>query len=328
MGRIVNLILSHKVEPTQYLVDLFNDRFVSLIHFDSRVDLDRASFRLPSNAHLTDHRYRVFWGGFNMIHATRDLIATARRLVPDAERYVLISGDSLPVVGLNRLAERMLDPKEEHIDLTPVANDPRLQNVTHEEAQKLHSWLQPWNFQNYVFWDHMLSGPRTEAEVIAELGIGTEAARRLRAQSHFMTQDILRKLPPRQQIFRRYYFGAQWWAITRACMDRIFDRMFDPAVEKFFEFMPVPDETFFHCLIGEQISALEGDGHKFLSTMMYTDHTDPVRASFGDDALSEDKIVNAHQRFGKLFARKFSPARTPALSAALNEGAYLSQLPQ
>ena len=326
MAKIALLVLSHKPESTQYLLDLLDNRFAVFIHMDARVSLAERPLRLPANAKLTATRLPVFWGGFNMVLATRILIAEAKADNPQFERYVLISGDALPTAALDKIEAALLDPMTEYIDLAEVENDPSLRHLSHAETRKKYRWVQPWHFQNYTFWDHVLAGPRTEKEVAEIYNLGPDSLQKIRHDVHFLTEDILRRIPPRPSIFEKFYYGSQWWALSGHLMNLIYDEMFDPNVENFFALMAIPDEHFFHCLVGRSLPALAKQGTRVLGTIMFTDHADPVRASFGDDALLGEKFLNNHKMNGKLFARKFDPKRAPEIAKMISEKQYFSRI--
>lgn len=326
MAKIAVLVLSHKPESTQYLVDLFDDRFAIYIHMDARVDLARRPLRLPANARLSDKRLPIFWGGFNMVLATRMLIAAARADNPGFERYVLISGDTLPTASLDQIEASLLDPAAEYIDLAEVENDPSLRHMSHAETRKKHRWIQPWHFQNYTFWDHVLAGPRTEQEAAEIYNLGPSSVRKVRHDVHFLTEEILRRIPPRPKLFEKFFYGSQWWALTGHMINSIYDEMFDSDVEDFFALMMIPDEHFFQCLIGRHLPSLALAGRHIRGTIMFTDHSDPVRASFGDDALSAEKFMNNYKARGKLFARKFDPKKAPQVAKQIADGQYFSCL--
>jgi hypothetical protein len=261
------------------------------------------------------------------VRASRELIRTAREAAPNLRRYVLISGDALPVVPLDQLVATLLDESVEYIGLAPVANDPSLRNATHEEALKRHHWLQPWRFHNFVLWDQIVTCPRTTEAMALEYGMDLEQGRRLRSDIHFqVTQPLLRNLPPRPHLFRNFYFGSQWWALSRMAIDLIYEDMFADESDAFFQFMEVPDEHFFQCLVGRHKGFLERSGRRTEWSFMYVDHDDPVRHQFGDDALASDHFFSCHARHRALFARKFDPARAIEVREALVAGRYFDLL--
>jgi hypothetical protein len=220
----------------------------------------------------------------------------------------------------------LVDSAVEYIDLVPVENDPTLRHVSHGEVLKKYKWLQPWRFQNYTFWDHVLLCPRTEETAAHEYDLGPRTVRRLRADVFYISQAILNTLPPRKTLFKNFYFGSQWWGVSGVAMDLIYEEIFDPDVEEFFRYMEVPDEHFFHCLLGKKLAVLDGMGRRWEGTVMFTDHADPVRARFGDDALADSAFPTAYKRTGKMFARKFDPRRASETARSIAEGNYFEKL--
>jgi hypothetical protein len=325
--KIAILILCHRVASAQLLARLFDDRFITIVHVDAKVDLEETPLSLPDNARFTEQRFPIFWGGFNMVRAAREMIRTARDAVPDLQRYVLISGDALPVVPLDDLVAKLLDESVEYIGLAPIANDPTLRNATHEEALQRYNCLQPWRFQNFALWDQIVTCPRTTEAMAKEYGMDLEQARQLRSGIHFqVTQPLLRPLPPRPHLFRNFYYGSQWWALGSSVMELIYEDMFAKETEEFFQFMEIPDEHFFQCLVGRYKSFLERSGRRTEWSFMYVDHDDPVRHQGGDDALESDRFFSCHARYRALFARKFDPARANEVREALVAGRYFDLL--
>jgi hypothetical protein len=325
--QIAVLVVCHRTAATALLLKLLDSRFAVFVHVDARTDLATTPLPLPSNAKLTEVRFPVFWGGFNMVRACREMVRVARQELPQAKRYVLISGDALPVMPIDRLVDALLDYNNEFMSLVPVQDDPTLRNVSQDEAMKRYNWLQPWRFQNFSLWDNILTCPRTEVAAADYFGIDQAAAQRLRSEIHYeVTQPLLRRMPPRPKLFQQFFFGASWWALTKLAIDLIFDDMFDPKVEEFFQFMETPDEFFFHCLIGRHKSFLDDLGRTWNWDLMFVDHDDPVRHQFGDDALESSVFFECHAKTGSLFARKFNPARARAVSAAIENGTYLNLL--
>ena len=276
--------------------------FAVFVHLDARCDAGALS--LPDRARLIAPRREVFWGGWSMMEATVALIEAAG---PGYDRYVLLSGDSLPVRPPETLRARLRDPAQEFIELLPVADDPSLAGADPAEAERRHGWVQPWRFQNQVEWDHLLLNPRTRAEAARHYGIAQDRADFLRGEVAALVAPLL---PPRRRLFASYWYGMQWWALTGATMRALAPLLRDAAVRDFFRHMQVPDEHMIQTLLGDRPELLAG---RAVGAPVWTDL---AARRAGEDRLDDAGFARAAGQGAQiLFARKFDPAFAPGMAA-------------
>ena len=305
------LILTHQPARLPFLLDLLDDRFAIYVHVDAKADLALAPARLPPHVQVITPRIPVFWGGWSMMRATLALMEAAR----DHPRQVLISGDSLPVQSLDHLAETLSQPDTEYIDLIEVPDDPSLAGTDPRRAIERHGWVQPWRRHNYVFWDHPLLNPMQAEHAASRYGVPRAQLDWIRGEAQHAVAEILSQIPPRAALFPKFFYGAQWWALTGATIAGLLATLRDPAIEAYFRYMQVPDEHMLQTILGNQ-PALLGGRHRH-GNPMFTDHT---RRTHGDDTLDSAGFRAASAT--ALFARKFDPATAPDVAQAIQSGHY------
>jgi len=318
------LVLAHKPAPLAHLLPLLSPPLDVFVHMDAKSPFDPAGFALPPNARWVEPRRAVFWGGFSMVQATRDLLAAALSAGPDYARFVLISGDALPLHPSPQLAARLLAGEAEWINLHQVEDDPQTRGEPQTATKARLGWEHPGRFHNFSAWDHVLTNPFTAAETMAAYGVPADAAGRLRGEAMQLAGSILAHLPPRPRLFETFYFGSQWWALSRAMIRDLHDDIFSTAMEDYFRFMEVPDEHFFHCLVGRRMQAPDGAAFTRTHGPMWVDpQVPPTREA----RLTAAALRQAAQHTGCLFARKYDPAAAPDIAAAIGAGRYFEDVP-
>ncbi len=322
--QVVILVLASRIEALRGLLLLLDARFRVIIHLDAKTDA--SGLALPAHASLTDVRFEVYWAGFSMFLAIREMIDTAYRVAPGFRRAVMLSGESLPLCPSDALEAVLLDERREHIDLYEIPNDPGLRGLTMAEVQRqANGNIMAWRFQNASYLDDALVSPRSHHEVMQKYGVSGHTADYLRGNAMKIADGILARLPPRPALYDRFYYGASWWALTRAAIDLVIDEMHAQAHVEYFRFLQAPDEHCIQTLLGNKQRALSSLGRQVVGTPVFVDHGDPQRGSFGRDALTAEKFRQAAGT-GHLFARKFDPELTPDIAIAIVEGRYFSDI--
>jgi hypothetical protein len=323
MSKIALLVMCHRLEAVRDLVSLLDDRFSVFIHLDAKSAISDTS--LPTSAAHETHlisQFPVFWGGWNMVAATRALLKAARAR-GQFDRYVLVSGDSLPVASVGEIAEALLATSDEYLDLFELPKAPELAGVPASETRKLGAGFEhAWRFYNFVARDPIILGG-TPAPVGQDYGSGSDHL--VFGSEEEATQKILQSLPPRSPLFDKIYGGSQWWALTGDLIAAISDELFSDEIEKYFQFFEVPDEHVFQCLVGRNLAWIEQNGHALRRSMMLTDHTS---RSQGQHFLTAEGFRDARRLHGDhlLFGRKYEPWKTPDIAEAIRDGAYESPI--
>lgn len=118
-----------------------------VVHVDARVD--DAPFRAAApDAHFVVDRARVRWAGFSTVQAMLNLLRASRALVPDADHYWLVSGDSYPLRSVAGLRAHLAEHGDaEFFSLVPMPSaqmEKPLSRISHpyvEHDPRAHPWL-------------------------------------------------------------------------------------------------------------------------------------------------------------------------------------------
>ena len=190
---------------------------VDLRAADTRTEL--AALVSPGSRVLSaEESHRVEWGGFAMIGATLALMRAAVREAPDARAMVLLSGTHLPIREAAAIGVQLLDGRE-HIDLAFAAAEP----ADHMSLRR--------------FWYLSLPGREERRPFLRWVNSNTWRLGRRDLASG------LRGMTP--------MVGSQWWCLSAACVRHILAFLEANAwYERFFRYASIPDETFFHTLVG------------------------------------------------------------------------------
>lgn len=259
----------------------------SLVHLDSHAHGARAELagRLPRGARLlpaTLSRH-VDWGGFSMVAATLALMREAVQ-DPAARHLLLLSGTHLPLRGPEEIATFLFDGRQ-HLDLRFACMEP-------PEREGLER-----------FWYRGLPG-REEASPLVR-GLNRQAWRLgQRSLPHG-----LRGMTP--------MVGSQWWHMTSDCARHLLRFLAaNPWYGAFFHSARIPDESFFHTLVGASPFAAQlGEPFSFQRMQGYS------------PALLGAADLPAALASGRPFGRKFDLRHDPAPVQALL-GPHLAAPPE
>lgn len=215
------LVLAHD-NPAQLLLLL---RWLSRhgarcwLHVDARaepVQAEVARAALPGVS-LIAPRQRIEWGGHAMVRATLALLRAALA-EPDSRQLLLLSGAHLPLAPAQEVAARLSDGRN-HLDLRFACMQP-------PDRESLHR-----------FWFRGVPGRQETRPLVRWLN---RHAWRLGAR------DLARGLHGLTPLV-----GSQWWHLTAEAGRDMLDFLdANPWYERFFRHARIPDESFFHTLLG------------------------------------------------------------------------------
>jgi hypothetical protein len=288
------------------------------VHYDAK------SGTLPQltvpNLRFISPRRPVFWGGFSMIEATLDLLQTAIA-TGGYERYMLLSGDTLPLRPSEELAEALLKPNVEYIELVDIKDEPTTKGKTWVEITTMLDSEHPGRFYNFQNWDSLLTNPYTADDLARTQNLTPAAAATLRAEAARANAERLSRLPPRPRLFQQFYYGTQWWAFTANLIEQILPELLAKETQDFFRNMEVPDEHYFNCVVGNRFPKHTRQDEAFTKTLIYTDPESRTKTRPGitADFLRENATET-------LFIRKFNPAFAPEIAQAIRAGRYFSEM--
>ncbi len=193
------------------------------IHVDRKSEI--APFRgaiTSPRATLIEDRLPIHWGGWNMVRATLELLRRARREA-HADYYQLLS-DSCVAIKSNAAIARRLD-----------GSGANYLTIIHEitPASPTHWWVAQYHWRDVALLNK-----------IDKLRWGNFAG-------HFARRLLARVAPRRLPRGLKLYKGLQWWCLTDACAAYVLDVVDRrPDLVRFFRRTRIPDETFFHTIIG------------------------------------------------------------------------------
>jgi hypothetical protein len=116
--RIAILILAYKnVDQLNRLVAHLAEDFGVFVHLDRKSALTAADVLTHDRVDVAS-KYRVYWGSFNQIRAMIDLLERAYR--EGYDRYLLITGQDIPIRPNSEMIEFFRDNHDEFIECTPL----------------------------------------------------------------------------------------------------------------------------------------------------------------------------------------------------------------
>lgn len=279
------------------------------IHVDKKADLKTFLPHIPAqqNVHLLERRIKVFWGGYSQVQATLNLMEEAVESGIDFKYAVLLSGSHYPIKSNSYIYEKFRNSKLEYLQFA------KTRDVGSE-----------FKTSTYSLYDHAIFNPRT---VFFENKLLNKFARIPGFLVGIFFTKVLPKLYKRRMVRNIIpYTGANWWTITKPCMDYVLNYLdSNKDYVKYFRFCIQPDETFFHTIICNSnfrlensdvtLRSLMGNGVEYgkFSKLRGLSLTFTKCSSKGSPkTFSEIDIADISKElnyFGypQLFARKFDP---------------------
>jgi len=270
----------------------------SFVHVDRKIDI--APFRDAVPRHcdcsfLDRNRVVVRWGGFSVVEATLNLIDEARRAMPEAERFCLLSGADYPIRSQAEIAAAFSagrDFMKINGELDPAGNGSHDENV------------------RYPFWgDIEIFNPRSSPVPVVER----------------IANRVSRLMPRTPPAGFRFFHGSCWWSLTRDTLEAVLAEMAaQPDLRAWFRRVKIADEIFFPSLVRRVRPGLRDDARaeRNLHGAHYIDWTTPNPAR--PKVLELDDLGSLN-RSSALFARKFDPDRSASLMEALDRRNALAE---
>ena len=290
---IAYLILAHgSPRSLQLLVTRLrceNARF--FIHIDRKSDMTPfEELDLGPHAKFMKPRYRIYWGGFNMVEATLDMIE--RALHDGADRVVLLSGACCPLLSAQEICERHSDDRL-FIDASPV--EAPYQNNSHTIR-----------FDRYHLIDHEWLTPKWHGHLDASEGPAQEE-RQIKSLRAYIASMLTELTPPLLKDFV-FCLGSQWWCLPRDALEYVlrFWKTGRADVQLRLRFSYCPDETIIQSILYN--SPLRS---RIAPSPWYVDWSRKGK-------VLDMRDLDSLRRFDGLFFRKFDPETTRDLLEALD----------
>lgn len=312
--KIAYLILAHRnPKLIKKMVEfLSSEDCAFFIHVDKKSNIDEFSLTKDKNIFFSDKRIPVYWAEYSIVEAILNLIQQAVDAPQNYDYYVLLSGSDYPLRSKEYI-HNFFDKNrgEEFISLINIGN---------EEGETPFNPCSEYIARKYCSYLNSLRIPssrpvsRYVLKMLSRLG--------------FVQRDYRKHLGSLEP-----YVGSMWWSLTREACRYILDFVkTHRAICGYYENTFVPDEMFFHTILGNSI--FKTRIHK---SLMYVDWSGQAEHSWSrqardiflergshisghPDSISEkhvsffekDEKVIIDDLYGSgemLFARKFSDDR-------------------
>ena len=234
--------------------------------FDVYVHIDKnSSINIEAQNNVFIYKkYKIYWGSFNQIIATLYLLRNAHRKGYD--RYILISGQDLPIKTNKEIKEFFQNNYSEYLYIIKIPNEDGWPNM----KKRLLSY---------------------HIECRSE-----EAKNKISYRIKRKIFHIYSKIKPRKLDYD-FYGGWTWTNYTRNCVEKIFEYLKkDKKYIKRYKWTICADEIFFQTII-HQIDGIDikNDYLRYIVWENGQDHPQTLRI------CDYENIIES----GNLFARKF-----------------------
>lgn len=245
------------------------------IHIDKKSDFHHFRTSVKNHIYFEENRHKVYWGEFSQVDAQLKLLRKA--ILKDTYDYfILLYGSDYPVRNLNYIHEYLSQQKAEHINIIRMPG-----------AGKTLDRIQYYR---------LLQANRNKS---------LHGLTKRAINYSIRALDIKRQLPHKYRNMT-LFGGSSWWILSRECIKYVLEFIDqNPDYIKFWKHTLIPDETFFHTIIGNS---------KFIDrvkpNVMYTNwiigESNPRIISENDfPILKVGKFTNDFGTHDILFARKF-----------------------
>lgn len=217
-------------------------------------------------------RIEANWGDFSLVQATLNLLSESIH-TSKADYFCLLSGSDYPVQSSAKLAEKLSRERGEYINLkkVPLPGKPLDR------------------FDRHYFRKNMNRSSSPGHKLLTA------------------TEKVIYALGVRKTLPFEIYAGSQWFTLSRDCVYHILNEVEDkPQYINFFRKTVVPDESFFHTIIGHSLF-VERVRHN-LTYARWTGGSSPemIDENTVCKILEQQKCRDGYGSFEPFFARKFS----------------------
>lgn len=214
----VFLIQAHKdlVQLNALVEQLRDDDFLVYVNLDRKSDIDPGA--IHPRARQVRERIDVHWGGFSQVQAILNALRQIVDEVRTFDKVLLLSAQDFPLLS-NADLKAVLGRLRGHelLDAVAIGDGPG-------------QWAAAYRYQ-YFCRDYAAAPARLACSLMN---------RALRAAG------LTRHMPGAM----RAYGGSSWWALSRACICALLERVrSDRGLVRFFRSVTCPDEMFFQTLV-------------------------------------------------------------------------------
>lgn len=276
MGKTAFLILAYSSPNVlnEFIEIMDSPNVVFVLHVDAKVNIEEYSklLRKRENILICSNRYKIYWGGFNMIRATIEMsgIALSDNSI---ENFCLISDDTFALHEPSKVLN-FIKNQPNRIECFSINNSNRYER-----------------YNKYYFFDSDMSSARwlpTERRNVDDDDL-----------NNFFR--LMAEYQRGKYVIKDIRGGSQWWSMSRKVLTHCIEEIVRNEHLRFsFEFSAIPDEMLFQTLAHDYMHI---NNINYMSTPMIADFTKDPKPYVYTDVKS--------MPFGtdeKLFIRKISSA--------------------
>lgn len=296
--KIAYLILAHKhpLHLTRLISALQSEHAHIFLHIDKKA-LSMICPSVASDITLIQNTVTVNWGGFSLVQATLNLMQEAAAS-GEYDYFILLSGADYPLRSnayILRFLQRYNGKEFINLDKMLEATKP-LDRIEYFYLEKKFNFANPF--------------------------LSKRANRCVRKINTLLHTPLLKRRYPEQYAHFTLYAGSQWWALSKACVDYILQFItHNPEYVRFYKHTRVPDEMFFHTILGNSPFKEHVVGAIFYAdwvTGASSHPGHPARITLQHLPLLSQKMAptsNGNEEKRPLLARKFTDGSQKVIRA-------------
>ncbi len=285
--KIAYLILAHNhpLHLTRLISALQTEHAHIFLHIDKKSQ-DMICPSITNTLTVIKNTVTVNWGGFSIVQATLNLLQEATA-AGEYDYFILLSGADYPLrsnASILRFLQHYNGKEFMNLYKMPEANK-TLDRIEYFYIEKKFHF--------------------------ASSSLSKRANTFMREMNKLLRTPLLKRRYPQQYAYFTLYAGSQWWALSKPCVDYILQFVHrNPEYSKFYKYTRVPDEMFFHTIIGNSPFK-----ENVVSAFIYADWktgpstSHPATITLRHLPLLSQKMVPTANDDGEkrpLFARKFT----------------------
>lgn len=243
------IILAHNKPNQLYrLIQRLDDGFSKFyIHIDLNVNIDQfKELEKNTSVHFVHDRVKCFWGDFSIVQATINCIKLIINDNRDAYT-IMLSGQCYPIAGTAFINNYL-------------ANNSCVEHIHLLDAEK--SWP---NYKERLFKykinlsekkeDHILLKSIVETDFFENLrNLRKIIAHVIQKKNVFIFLNYLKTFSKKKSVVESFYGGSQWWGFSYKTLLKVDSYLKENKnYINFFRNSLIPDEIFFHTIIGQLI---------------------------------------------------------------------------
>lgn len=208
-----------------------NKNFDIYIHVDKKAEIEPFRKQLHKNpqVHFIENRMKVYWGGYNAIEATYELLRTALRSDRNYDYFVLLQNLDYPVRS-NEYIEAFFE-KNKGTEFIRGCKIARTKDWHYARKYKIY------NKRDDDFYTTRHSKAR---KILHDILLALQSIR---------TIGFNGVIKENNKAFDIYY-GAAQWAVTRDCARYMIEfEKSHPGFNKIMRHVQFPDEEYFHTVV-------------------------------------------------------------------------------